>query len=351
MLTQEQIAEIREHLEKAQNPVFFFDNDIDGLMSFVILRRYLGRGKGVAIKSFPELDGSYIHKAEEFNSDYIIILDKPIVSNGFLDEAKKRNLPILWVDHHEVDSSYSGDNLSYYNPIFSHDKSSEPTSYIAYKISMKKEDIWFAMAGSIADNYMPEFKDEFSKLYPELWKKEINSAFQALYETDFGKIIQMLAFALKDRTSSVVNMTNFLISVNSPSDVFIENEKNSKILKRYSQVYKIYSKLLENAKNIARSSRKVIFFHYGGDLSMSADLANELSYRFPGKIILVAYIKGTYANVSIRGRIDVRKITLEAISNFEGATGGGHKNATGAKVKVEDLPKFREFFERSVENS
>ena len=69
MLTQEQIAEIREHLEKAQNPVFFFDNDIDGLMSFVILRRYLGRGKGVAIKSFPELDGSYIHKAEEFNSD------------------------------------------------------------------------------------------------------------------------------------------------------------------------------------------------------------------------------------------------------------------------------------------
>ena len=115
---------------------------------------------------------------------------------------------------------------------------------------MKKEDIWFAMAGSIADNYMPEFKDEFSKLYPELWKKEINSAFQALYETDFGKIIQMLAFALKDRTSSVVNMTNFLISVNSPNDVFIENEKNSKILRRYSQVYKVYSKLLENAKSI-----------------------------------------------------------------------------------------------------
>ena len=93
-----------------------------------------------------------------------------------------------------------------------------------------------------------------------LWKNEINSAFQALYETDFGKIIQMLAFALKDRTSSVVNMTNFLISVNSPSDVFIENEKNSKILRRYSQVYKVYSKLLENAKSIARSSKKVIFF-------------------------------------------------------------------------------------------
>ena len=154
MLSQEQIAEIREHLEKAQNPVFFFDNDIDGLMSFVILRRYLGRGKGVAIKSFPELDKSYIHKAEEFNSDYIIILDKPIVSNEFLEEAKQRNLPILWIDHHEIDSSYTGDNLSYYNPIFSHNKSSEPTSYIVYKISARKEDLWFAMAGSISDNFL-----------------------------------------------------------------------------------------------------------------------------------------------------------------------------------------------------
>lgn len=32
MLTEKQISEIREHLEKAQNPLFFFDND-DGLCS------------------------------------------------------------------------------------------------------------------------------------------------------------------------------------------------------------------------------------------------------------------------------------------------------------------------------
>ena len=32
MLTEKQLKEIREHLEKAQNPVFFFDNDADGLI-------------------------------------------------------------------------------------------------------------------------------------------------------------------------------------------------------------------------------------------------------------------------------------------------------------------------------
>ena len=44
MLTKKQINEIREHLEKAQNPLFFFDNDPDGLCSFLLLQRYIGRG-------------------------------------------------------------------------------------------------------------------------------------------------------------------------------------------------------------------------------------------------------------------------------------------------------------------
>ena len=30
MLTKKQVGEIKEHLDKAQNPLFFFDNDLDG---------------------------------------------------------------------------------------------------------------------------------------------------------------------------------------------------------------------------------------------------------------------------------------------------------------------------------
>ena len=36
MLTKKQKTEIKEHLEKSQNPLFFFDNDNDGLMSFLL---------------------------------------------------------------------------------------------------------------------------------------------------------------------------------------------------------------------------------------------------------------------------------------------------------------------------
>jgi oligoribonuclease NrnB/cAMP/cGMP phosphodiesterase (DHH superfamily) len=38
----------------------------------------------------------------------------------------------------------------------------------------------------------------------------------------------------------------------------------------------------------------------------------------------------------------VRKLTLEAIEEIPGATGGGHENATGAKINVSYLPKFKE---------
>ena len=73
MLTEKQIKEIKEHLEKAQNPIFFYDNDPDGLCSFLLLQRYIERGRGVAIRSFPELDANYFRKVEELNAYYIFI--------------------------------------------------------------------------------------------------------------------------------------------------------------------------------------------------------------------------------------------------------------------------------------
>ena len=86
---------------------------------------------------------------------------------------------------------------------------------------------------------------------------------------------------------------------------------------------------------------KILYFQYGGSLSLSANLANQLSYEFPDKIIVVAYLKGDVANISLRGR-GVRDLTLKSIEDIEGATGGGHEDATGVKMSVSDLPKFKE---------
>jgi len=346
MLTPKQIQEIKEHLEKAQNPLFFFDNDNDGLCSFLLLQRFLRRGKGVAIKSFPDLNESYYRKVNELKPDYIFILDKPLVSEEFFDKAEKDNIPVVWIDHHKIDL-VKNDWVSYYNPSMD-GNGDEPVSYLCYKIVNKVEDIWIALIGCISDCFLPDFYKEFEIKYPELGKKNSKSAFELLYGSEIGRIARILDFSLKDSITNVVNMMKFMMKVKGPMDVLEENPKTKQILRRYNQINEKYQELMEKARTDVR--KKMIYFQYGGGLSLSSNLANQLSYEFPNKIIVVVYIKEDIANISIRGLGDIRKLTLEAIENIEGATGGGHEHATGAKMNVSDLPKFKERVEGLVEN-
>ena len=167
MLTKRQIDEIREHLAKAQNPLFYYDNDLDGLCSFLLLRRYLGRGKGVAVKSYPDLNSQYAHKAQEFNADYIFILDKPLLAQEFVDEIDKMQIPMVWIDHHDIPGSDKSienqkkkENAIYvYNPSKNKgkDKSNEPVTFLSYSIAGKKEDLWLGVIGCVADHHLPDF--------------------------------------------------------------------------------------------------------------------------------------------------------------------------------------------------
>jgi single-stranded DNA-specific DHH superfamily exonuclease len=346
MLTEKQIEEIREHLEKAQTPLFFFDNDNDGLTSFLLLRRHINRGKGVIIRSFPELNVSYYRKVQELNPDYVFILDKPIVSKEFLDKIKKDNIPIVWIDHHQVEKPEDKE-INYYNP-FHNNETNEPVSYLCYKITNNKEDIWLAMIGNISDCYMPDFYSQFEKKYPEFAKKNPKSAFDVLYNSEIGRISRILDFSLKDTVTNVISMSKFMMNVKHPTDILEENSKTKQILKRYNEINTKYQALMTKARALA--GEKVIYFQYGGGLSLSANLANQLIFEFPDKIIIVVYISGDVANISLRGGKDIRKLTLAAIDGIDGATGGGHKNATGAKMSVSYLPKFKERIEELTKN-
>jgi len=341
MISDKQIAEIKEHLEKAQNPLFYFDNDTDGLCSFLLLRRAIGRGRGVAIKSFPDLNPSYFRRVLELNPDYIFILDKPIVSEGFLKEAHEKNLPIVWIDHHEIEFPDLSDFpvVYYYNSMKSENPSSEPVTYWAYKLA-REEDLWLAIAGCIGDGYLPEFSKEAEKKYPGLWKP-VKSAFQGLYNTELGKISRILNYSLKDRTSNVIKMIKFMFK-SKPDDVL-----SGFLLERFKQIDEKAEKLIEKAIQQA-TQEKLLYFQYGGDLSISSDIANELFYKFPEKTIAVAYIKGTKANISIRGKENIKEATLKSIEGIENARGGGHKQAVGAQMNVEDLPKFIENFRKLI---
>jgi len=351
MLNESQINEIKEHLEKAQNPLFFFDNDNDGLMSFLLLRRFIDRGKGIAVKGSHNLSKTYYKRVKELKPDYIFILDIPAAEQEFLEMAEKDCLPVVWIDHHNVSigtevpvTSYP--SFSYYNT-YHNDKTYEPVSYLCYKITNQKQDIWLAVIGSISDYYLPDFYNEFEKKYPELSKKNPKTPFDVFYDSEIGRISRILDFSLKDTTTNVVNLMKFMMKVKGPMDILEENTATKQILKRYNEINEKYQKILKKARKVVGS--KMIYFQYGGDLSLSADLANQLTHEFPDKVVIVIYLSKDVANISLRARnIDIREITLEAIKDIPGAMGGGHKNATGARMNISDLPIFKERVERLV---
>jgi len=346
MLTDKQVAEIHEHLEKAQNPVFYYDNDADGLCSYVLLRRFIDRGKGVAVRSFPDLNEGYARKAAELNADYVFVLDKPVLSKEFVEAISDLSLPIVWIDHHDVSSENfsSIENFFEYNSAKSGDKKGEPVTYLSYKISGRKEDAWLGVVGCIADHYLPDFASEFAEKFPEFWKDGVKEPFDAYFGTEIGRIARAVNFGLKDSITNVIRLQNFLISCKGPAEVFEESGKNQDFRKKYLDIKVKYEMLLRRAR--MNEKGRILFFEYSGDLSISADLANELSYLYSKKYIVVAYVKGNIANLSMRGK-NVRDVLAKVLKVIFGS-GGGHEGAVGARISASDLKKFREVFEREI---
>jgi len=340
MLSEKQVKEIREHLESSQNPLFFFDNDADGLCSFLLLRRYVGRGTGVAVKSYPALDEKYSSKIREHNPDKIFILDKPVVSEGFFEYTKQNSIPVVWIDHHPIQKH---EGISYYNPLMN-DGKNEPVSYLCWQVTKKDE--WVSMIGCIGDYFLPDFFDKFKKEHPDMVSGKSTPP-GLRYESNLGKLTRIIEFALKDKVSNVIKMMNALVKAHGPQEILKGEKPYDTILRRYEQIKKKYDRLL--GKALEQEHGNLIFFRYSGDLSISAEISNELLYHFPKKLIAVAFVQGDVVKASLRGGgdKDLRVVVSNIFKEIEGS-GGGHARACGMVVKLKDIDRLKELLEKYV---
>src|SRR3989338_5155150 len=125
MLTKNQLKEIKDNLDSCNNPLFMFDDDPDGLCSFLLLYRYKKEGRGFIVKSKPFIDEKFVKKVEEYLPDKVFILDMPIVEQNFVDKIK---VPIIWIDHHEP---VKVDKVKYFNPRVKKSDEYYPTTAMA----------------------------------------------------------------------------------------------------------------------------------------------------------------------------------------------------------------------------
>tara|TARA_Y100000310_G_scaffold154821_1_gene154351 strand:- start:24 stop:1055 length:1032 start_codon:yes stop_codon:yes gene_type:complete len=338
MLKKTQIEEFRKYLKKSENPLFFFDDDPDGLCSYLILKKYIDKGKGAVLKTKSTLDLNLYHKVEEYMPDFIFVLDIPIIDQEFID---KSNVPIIWLDHHKP---VKRKGVKYFNPLLNGSKT-VPTTYMAYKIAEEK-DLLLGTVGSIADWYYPSFAKKFSKKYPDLLPEKIKNPPEAIFNSKLGEIINIFAFSLKKQTSKVHKISNLLLKIDDPYELLkLETSRTKFIAREIKQVSNEYESLMKIVKRQKPKKEKLFIFDLPKTKnSYTSIVSNYLIYKHPTKIILVAKQKEDVVLMSLRSdKIDIRKIlekTLEGLDGF----GGGHKNACGASISKRQYEEFIERF-------
>jgi single-stranded DNA-specific DHH superfamily exonuclease len=339
MITQKQIEEIRTILKKSENPLIFFDDDPDGLCSYLLIKKYIGKGKGIAKKSSPTLDTKYIHKIQEYSPDLIVALDIPIISEEFIEEA---HVPILWIDHHPL---VERKGVRYYNPR-QHDKEdNSPASYLCYKIT-EEQNPWIAMVGIFADWSLLE-KDEFSKKYPDLLPNNIKDPEDIVFETKLGELINIFTFILKGNTTEVNKAISVVSSIETPEEILDQtSDKGKFIYQRAKKVRKDYDKLVGEAIKTKPENNLLLFIYPSSKNSFSSLLSNEMLHHHKKDkhlLLMIGREKEEEVVFSLRtnknSKLIIPKLINHALVGVEGY-GGGHDHACGANIKKRDLTKF-----------
>jgi hypothetical protein len=342
MLTEREIEDFRAELMHCKNPLFFFDDDMDGTASFLLLYRLIKEGRGIIVKSTPELSPVFLQNVENFGPDKVFILDKPLVSQEFIDGCKQK---IFWLDHHPLQQPQKA---RYFNPRRENSDDNRPTSYWCYKIANKKEDLWIAMLGIVGDWYMPEFRQEFSEKYPDILPPSVKTVEEALYNSPFGKLFKIFSFNLKGTSREAYSSIKIMTRLTNPYEVMNQTTTQGRFLyKKYEKVNVQYEALL---KEIPVDSGKILFFSYTENkMSFTSDLSNELLVRYPEKFIIIARQKDGEMKCSMRSAtIKVLPILERALVGINGY-GGGHDYACGGCIKVEDWERFKENLRREIE--
>jgi len=341
MLKEKEINQIKEELQTAKRPLFIFDDDPDGLCSFLLCYRFIKEGKGVIKKSSPKVTTAFLRKVEEYNPDKVFILDVPIVEQDFIDAVK---VPIIWIDHHEPLDRYG---IKYFNPRKHNQDVYYPVTKICYDVV--QQDLWLAMIGCVGDWHIPDFKDEFCKKYPNLMDCKIKDPGKATYETELGKLIKIFSFALKGKISQVMRRVKVLTRIDNPYELLEGKTAQAKfVLKHTDRINEIYQKMLKEAKKKVGKGKIILYRYKEEQWALSRDLAGEMIHLHPDKIVIVGREKSGEVKCSIRSRsINIRSIIEKSLQGIEGY-GGGHAYACGAVVKVEDFEQFMKNFKNEL---
>ncbi|MFW6378656.1 MAG: DHH family phosphoesterase, partial [Nanoarchaeota archaeon] len=326
---------IRQRIQQSARPIFLFDDDPDGLASFLILYRMVRAGKGMPLKG-SIIDERMVEKVNNYFPDLVVILDKAEVSQEFLDQI---SVDKIWIDHHEVKKRKG---VTYLNPRQEHPENNVATSHFAYEIA--QTGLWQAIVGIVSDWQMPseDLLKTFRQEYPGYLPADVTEPEKALFDTKIGELARVFSFNLKGKTTDVLSSMKILTRIEHPEDLLQKKNSQAKlVMKRYEKHRNEYERI-KSSISIDTEDPVLIFTYTDDKNSYTTDLSNELLYEQPDKLIIIARQSNGSYKCSLRSnRLPVNTMLEQALGNVEG-TGGGHEHACGAVIEADDFTRFVE---------
>ncbi|MBI4148552.1 DHH family phosphoesterase [Candidatus Woesearchaeota archaeon] len=340
VLTQKERDEIKSALDTSARPFIYFHDDPDGLASYLLFMRYKKEGKGHAVKAVPHITDAFVQRVKDYDADHVFILDIALVDQEFIDGV---GVPVTWIDHHGVQDMQ---RIHYYNPRKSIGQNI-PTPYMCYEVV--QQDLWLATVGCIGDWHLPDFAEEFRTQYPDLLPSSIKTVEEALFNSPIAKIVKLFSFNLKGATSEVNASIRTLEKINDINELIEGTSPQAKfVLKKYQRINQSYEELLARAKQAVTDDLLVIFTYQEDKLSLTKDLANEILYLNPKKVVILGRERMGEVRMSLRAaQYNIADALKNALIDVQGY-GGGHEHACGAAVKQEDFPCFLENLRREL---
>lgn len=343
MISDSEVLEIRTRLEKSERPIFLYDDDPDGVCSFLLLYKYINKGQGIIVKSSPEVTADkFLEKVKRCDPDLVVILDKPQVELEFIEGIPT---DIIWIDHHEPATNLPK-KVSYYNPMKNNQQQTSTTAQ-AWKISQRPEDIWIAAVGTIADwTYVPKIMQAVRKTYPDLAQSKFKTAPDVLFNTQIGTLAKIIYFNLKGATGDVYKSIKVLSRIKDPREILNQTNPQGKfIYQKYKKLNKEYDKLKKKAEKAIDDSEFLISIEEHLKHSFSSELSNEILYRYPKKINIIGRRSEGKIKCSIRTQYQIHLPTIihEALEGLDGY-GGGHAQACGLCIREDQFETFLEIF-------
>jgi len=322
-------SQILAEISSSFKPLIFFDDDADGLSSFLLLYKHIREGTGVIIKTTPRIDARFLPKVEEHSPDRIFILDIAELAQEFVDSCKVK---VVWIDHHHpLDIK----GVTYWNP--RNHGTYAPTSYLVH--SAIKENDWIAMVGCIGDWFIPDWKDRFIDAYPDLLPVGITEPDAALHTTRIGLLARIFSFVLKGTTKDAMTCVKIMSRIKDPYEILDQTTSQGKyIWKRYQKINSLYEELVQQ---IQPSDGRILHHVFQGDtMSFTSDLSNEMLFRHPGKAIVIGREKNGEVKLSFRAKdVNILKAAGDAMAGTKGFV-GGHDQACGGMVPKQDFEGF-----------